>query len=66
MAMHDVCVQRHQSAAVAFLCLLCQRRLLDDECHAHVFSLEHVVSFLVSVCFFFPSPSIHTPLACLK
>ncbi|XP_039676067.1 uncharacterized protein LOC120571276 isoform X2 [Perca fluviatilis] len=43
---HDVCVKRDQLTEVGFLCLLCERRLLDDECYAHVFSREHVATFL--------------------
>ncbi|KAM8767558.1 uncharacterized protein AB9X84_006383 isoform 3-T3 [Acanthopagrus schlegelii] len=47
--MHDVCVKRHQSTPdteVAFLCLLCERRLSDQECYGHTFSREHVATFL--------------------
>lgn len=60
LVMHDVCVKRDQLTEVGFLCLLCERRLLDNECYAHVFSREHVATFLVSVfihisyCIIFP------------
>ena len=47
--MHDICVRWHQSTEVGFLCLLCKRRLSDSECQAHVFSWEHVATFLVSI-----------------
>ncbi|XP_034747549.1 uncharacterized protein LOC117956555 isoform X2 [Etheostoma cragini] len=46
LVMHDVCVKRDQLTEVGFLCLLCERRLSDDECYAHVFSWEHVATFL--------------------
>ncbi|XP_039977236.1 uncharacterized protein LOC120786131 isoform X2 [Xiphias gladius] len=46
LVMHHVCLRRHQSTNVGFLCLLCQRRLSDGECYAHVFSREHVATFL--------------------
>ncbi|XP_031179178.2 uncharacterized protein LOC116067032 isoform X4 [Sander lucioperca] len=46
LVMHDVCVKRDQLTEVGFLCLLCERRLLDNECYAHVFSREHVATFL--------------------
>ncbi|XP_044027943.1 uncharacterized protein LOC122864514 isoform X8 [Siniperca chuatsi] len=46
LVMHVVCVRRHQSTEVGSLCLLCERRLSDDECYAHVFSREHVGKFL--------------------
>ncbi|KAK2830332.1 hypothetical protein Q5P01_018263 [Channa striata] len=39
-------VEQKQSTKVAFLCLLCERTLSDIECHAHVFSREHVKHFL--------------------
>ncbi|XP_051246988.1 uncharacterized protein LOC127358158 isoform X2 [Dicentrarchus labrax] len=45
LVMHDM-VKQHQSLGVGFLCLLCKRRLSDEECHAHVFSREHVATFL--------------------
>lgn len=72
--MHDVCVKRHQSTPdteVAFLCLLCERRLSNQECYAHTFSREHVATFLVSIlipntsqCMIFPS--IETDVVCLQ
>ncbi|KAF3707484.1 hypothetical protein EXN66_Car000657 [Channa argus] len=40
-------VGQNHSTKVAFLCLLCERTLSDIECHAHVFSREHVEKFLV-------------------
>ncbi|XP_040909511.1 uncharacterized protein LOC121192035 isoform X2 [Toxotes jaculatrix] len=46
MVMHDVCIRRHQSTELGFLCLLCERRLVDGECYAHVFSRQHVAKFL--------------------
>ncbi|XP_067357975.1 uncharacterized protein [Channa argus] len=39
-------VGQNHSTKVAFLCLLCERTLSDIECHAHVFSREHVEKFL--------------------
>ncbi|KAF7664907.1 hypothetical protein LDENG_00160860 [Lucifuga dentata] len=46
---HSACDPWYSSIVWAFLCLLCQRRLSEDECHAHVFSQEHVAKFLESV-----------------
>ncbi|XP_051246992.1 uncharacterized protein LOC127358160 isoform X3 [Dicentrarchus labrax] len=45
LVMYDM-VKQHQSPGVGFLCLLCKRRLSDEECYAHVFSREHVATFL--------------------
>ncbi|GLD65870.1 uncharacterized protein AKAME5_001730700 [Lates japonicus] len=36
----------NQHTKVGFLCLLCERRLLDGENESHVFSREHVAAFL--------------------
>ncbi|KAM3596057.1 uncharacterized protein V6R79_007508 [Siganus canaliculatus] len=46
LIMYDVSGTQHQSTDEAFLCLLCERSLSDKECHAHVFSREHVAAFL--------------------
>ena len=46
---HEVRFSHHRPTEMAFLCLLCAKRLSGDECDAHVFSWEHVVTFLVSV-----------------
>ncbi|XP_060914942.1 uncharacterized protein LOC132990618 isoform X2 [Labrus mixtus] len=46
MAMHYLYDRLHQPTEVAFLCMLCRRRLSDQECHAHVFSREHITLFI--------------------
>ncbi|XP_034560415.1 uncharacterized protein LOC117827761 isoform X2 [Notolabrus celidotus] len=46
IAKFNVCVREHQSTDVAFLCMLCQRRLSGKECDAHVFSREHIKTFI--------------------
>nr|XP_046273008.1 uncharacterized protein LOC124074298 isoform X2 [Scatophagus argus] len=46
LVMYDLCIKQHQTAEVAFLCLLCARKLSNEECYAHVFSREHVATFL--------------------
>ncbi|XP_042292107.1 uncharacterized protein LOC121913511 [Thunnus maccoyii] len=43
---HNAYNRQHQSTEVRFLCLLCERRLSKDECYAHLFSWEHVATFL--------------------
>ncbi|XP_053190232.1 uncharacterized protein LOC128374032 [Scomber japonicus] len=43
---HEVRFSHHRPTEMAFLCLLCAKRLSGDECDAHVFSWEHVVTFL--------------------
>ncbi|XP_054461818.1 uncharacterized protein LOC129097110 isoform X3 [Anoplopoma fimbria] len=47
LVMHDVCV-RGQQPTVGFLCLLCKRKLSEDECYAHEFSRKHIAAFLDS------------------
>ncbi|KAM6903867.1 uncharacterized protein PEZ65_018686 [Lycodopsis pacificus] len=42
---HDFSVVGQQPM-VGFLCLLCQRRLSDDECYAHEFSRKHIATFI--------------------
>ncbi|XP_012724043.2 uncharacterized protein LOC105930392 [Fundulus heteroclitus] len=42
---HEVVV-RPNRLMVGCVCLLCKRRLLDEETEAHVFSQEHVTTFL--------------------
>ncbi|KAM6974868.1 uncharacterized protein LKV04_016385 [Tautogolabrus adspersus] len=44
--MHYVCDRLHQPTEVAFLCMLCRRRLSDQECYAHVFGREHITTFI--------------------
>uniref|UniRef100_UPI0037E8A24F mucin-4-like isoform X2 n=1 Tax=Semicossyphus pulcher TaxID=241346 RepID=UPI0037E8A24F len=46
LAKHGSNVAQHQPTKVSFLCLLCERRLSDDECYAHVFSREHIKTFI--------------------
>ncbi|XP_065803873.1 serine-rich adhesin for platelets-like isoform X2 [Labrus bergylta] len=46
IAMHYLYDRLHQPTEVAFLCMLCRRRLSDQECHAHVFSREHITLFI--------------------
>lgn len=52
--MHNVSCPYSGDMDVGFLCLLCQRTLSNEESYSHVFSKEHVTSFLVSIffCFF--------------
>ncbi|KAK9526885.1 hypothetical protein VZT92_015559 [Zoarces viviparus] len=42
---HDFSVVGQQPM-VGFLCLLCKRRLSDDECYAHEFSRKHIATFI--------------------
>lgn len=46
---HNVCEEQFTSRHWAFLCLLCERRLSEEEYFTHVFSREHVTKFLVSM-----------------
>ncbi|XP_037651818.1 uncharacterized protein LOC119503881 isoform X3 [Sebastes umbrosus] len=46
LVMHDICIKGQQTTDVGFLCLLCCRRLSDDECYTHLFSLQHVAEFI--------------------
>ncbi|XP_030597588.1 uncharacterized protein LOC115788621 isoform X3 [Archocentrus centrarchus] len=46
VVMYDLFDKRPDSPEAGFLCLLCERRLSNDECHDHVFSREHVAKFL--------------------
>uniref|UniRef100_UPI003AAF2B39 uncharacterized protein n=1 Tax=Centroberyx gerrardi TaxID=166262 RepID=UPI003AAF2B39 len=43
---HSIATKWRQPTDWGFLCLLCQRRLSEDESRAHVFSREHVEMFL--------------------
>ncbi|KAM4630817.1 uncharacterized protein ACJ7VT_000444 isoform 2-T2 [Polymixia lowei] len=43
---HSVYSEWHQSKEWGFLCLLCRRTLFESEMSAHVFSREHVTTFL--------------------
>ncbi|XP_071401801.1 uncharacterized protein [Centroberyx affinis] len=43
---HSIANKRHQPTDWGFLCLLCKRRLSEDDSRAHVFSREHVEMFL--------------------
>ncbi|XP_031709676.1 uncharacterized protein LOC116387061 isoform X2 [Anarrhichthys ocellatus] len=45
LVMHDFSVAGQQPM-VGFLCLLCKRRLSDDECYAHEFSRKHIATFI--------------------
>ncbi|XP_068584788.1 uncharacterized protein [Cebidichthys violaceus] len=45
LVMHDFRVTGQQPM-VGFLCLLCERRLSDDECYAHEFSRKHIATFI--------------------
>ncbi|XP_068432131.1 uncharacterized protein [Clinocottus analis] len=45
LVMYDVCVVGQQPT-LAFLCLLCERRLSDEECYAHEFSRKHIATYL--------------------
>lgn len=58
--MHNVSGPHSEDLDVAFLCLLCKRTLSNKESYAHVFSREHVTSFLVSIfiCFFQHFPAV--------
>lgn len=49
LVMHNVSEPHSEDLDVAFLCLLCKRTLSNKESFAHVFSREHVRSFLVSI-----------------
>lgn len=49
LVMHHVLDPHDEARDVAFLCLLCRRILTNEESYAHVFSGEHVTSFLVSI-----------------
>ncbi|XP_056877562.1 uncharacterized protein LOC130518737 isoform X2 [Takifugu flavidus] len=46
LVMHNVSGPYSEDLDVAFLCLLCKRTLSNEESYAHVFSREHVTSFL--------------------
>ncbi|XP_026155855.1 uncharacterized protein LOC113126186 isoform X2 [Mastacembelus armatus] len=46
LVMYDACDRWCPSTEVRILCLLCKRILSDTECYAHVFSREHVATFL--------------------
>ncbi|XP_063755104.1 uncharacterized protein LOC134874818 isoform X2 [Eleginops maclovinus] len=48
LVMYPSCVKGNPHTEKGFLCLLCERRLLGDECYAHVFSFDHVAKFLES------------------
>lgn len=54
MVMHHKSELRYEDTDVVFLCFLCERTLSNEESYAHVFSREHIASFLVSIfiCFF--------------
>lgn len=54
MIMHHKSELQYEDTDVVFLCLLCERTLSNEESYAHVFSREHIASFLVSIsiCFF--------------
>ncbi|XP_075995460.1 uncharacterized protein LOC142989701 [Genypterus blacodes] len=43
---YNVCNQLFPFGGWAYLCLLCTRKLSEEECHAHIFSREHIVTFL--------------------
>ncbi|XP_034400918.1 uncharacterized protein LOC117738883 isoform X2 [Cyclopterus lumpus] len=45
LVIHEVCVLGQQPTA-AFLCLLCQRRLSEEEFYAHEFSRNHIATFI--------------------
>lgn len=45
----DVPEPENEFLRVRFLCLLCERKLLEEEFYGHVFSREHVENFLVSI-----------------
>lgn len=55
LVMYHMSELQFEDTDVVFLCLLCERTLLNEESYAHVFSREHVTSFLVSIfiCFSF-------------
>ncbi|XP_029299560.1 uncharacterized protein LOC115016032 [Cottoperca gobio] len=46
LVMHSKSDRNTKHVEMGFLCLLCQRTLSGEECHAHVFSREHVARFL--------------------
>ncbi|XP_019206427.1 uncharacterized protein LOC102078555 isoform X1 [Oreochromis niloticus] len=46
IVMYDLFVKEPNSPEAHFLCLLCERRLSEHECHDHIFSREHVAKFL--------------------
>ncbi|XP_029370103.1 uncharacterized protein LOC115051010 isoform X2 [Echeneis naucrates] len=46
LVMYVISIRGHEE--VAFLCLLCEKKLSDAECYAHDFSKEHVTKFLNS------------------
>lgn len=51
---HDLRVGKNK-LVTGFLCLLCERRLSQEESQAHIFSWEHVATYLVR-----SSPCAHT------
>ncbi|KAM8839956.1 uncharacterized protein AB9W97_000965 isoform 2-T2 [Spinachia spinachia] len=45
LVMHNICIQG-QPPTKGFLCMLCQRRLSDEEFYAHEFSRRHIAMFI--------------------
>ncbi|XP_034096656.1 uncharacterized protein LOC117562850 isoform X6 [Gymnodraco acuticeps] len=48
LVIYPSCTKELSLTKKGYVCLLCERRLFGDECYAHVFSFDHVETFLES------------------
>ncbi|KAJ4928268.1 hypothetical protein JOQ06_016060, partial [Pogonophryne albipinna] len=48
LVIYPSCTKELPLTKKGYVCLLCERRLFGDECYAHVFSFDHVATFLES------------------
>ncbi|KAI9539868.1 hypothetical protein NQZ68_001800 [Dissostichus eleginoides] len=48
LVIYPRCAKELPHTGKGYVCLLCERRLFGDECYAHVFSFDHVATFLES------------------